>query len=106
MPWLYNESGKGWKFKEGGFVDPTSTGTLGLAMDILGDPNTIYSGGAGLFRRGITSMKGLTKSGKKIATETAERYEKRLAAEILQGNIREGLVEAAKILEEVLERVA
>lgn len=77
MPWLFNETGKGWKLKEKGFIDPTDTGALGLTLDILGDPKT-YMAGLGVFQRIGKGLKGLTKAGKKVVEETIEKGHKEL----------------------------
>lgn len=101
MPWLYNETGEGWKFKKGGLADPTARGALGLILDILADPTT-YLGGAGLVKRGVKSMKGLSKSGQEVATGIAKKYD-RLAKEALKlGDEKK----AVKLAEEATEKIA
>lgn len=72
FPDLYSETGDGWQLKEGGFLDWSANGTVGLALDIALDPKT-YMGGLGLFQRMGTKGKGLTKAGKSIQKGTDDR---------------------------------
>lgn len=108
MPWLYNDTGKGIKFKKGGFLDPTARGTLGLALDILGDPTT-YLGGAGLFKRGsATAMKAMTKEGKFMTTAIMEEAEKLSEVALKAGKDKESIeileVATSKVAEELKKK--
>lgn len=101
MPWLYNETGEGWKFKKGGLADPTARGALGLTLDILADPTT-YLGGAGLVKRGVTSMKGLSKSGQEVATGIAKKYDRLAKSAMNAGDIKKSI----ELAEEATVKIA
>ena len=100
MPWLYNETGKGWKFKKGGFVDPTDTGALGLTLDILGDPKT-YMAGLGIFKRIGKGLKGLTKAGKEVAEEMSKKGYEELAKKGISETSTKGIEILSKYGEEL-----
>ena len=104
MPWLYNDTGKGIKFKKGGFMDPTSTGTLGLALDILGDPKT-YMAGLGLFKRFTKGLRGLTMAGKKTVKEINKEVSKRIIKKGIDGTPKgvEMLNKAAEKIGKILK---
>lgn len=99
MPWLYNETGEGVKFKQGGFLDPTARGALGLTLDILADPTT-YLGGAGLYKRAGAKLTGLTEVGVKAVKEISLKYEKELAKHAIGSNA------SIKINEKMAEEIA
>lgn len=45
-PWLYNETGKGWRFKKHGMGDPSGRTIAGFALDVAADPTTYLSFGS------------------------------------------------------------
>lgn len=49
-PFLYSDSGDGWKFQRGGAFDPTGRGLGGFVLDVALDPTT-YLGGTGLLKK-------------------------------------------------------
>ena len=77
MPWLYNETGEGWKFKRESVADISGRGTMGFLFDVPFDPFT-YTGfglnkATGLVQRGGRYVEGiaLSKAGQKKAAELA-----------------------------------
>lgn len=100
MPWMYNDTGKGWKFKKDGFIDPTDTGSLGLALDILADPLT-YVGGIGLFKRIGRGLSGLTAEGIKLSNTIVGKAGKQITKRGL-----EGTAESIKIMNKAGEVLA
>lgn len=64
-PFLFNETGKGLRFKKGGPADVTASGAAGLAVDIAADPTNLIPGktiaqglskGAGVVGRGAAKV--------------------------------------------------
>jgi hypothetical protein len=105
IPWMYNDTGKGWKFKKNGFIDPTDTGTLGLALDVLGDPTT-YMAGIGIFKRIGRGLTGLTADGIKLSDNIVGKAEKHILKKGLDGTT-EGIKimnKAGEVLGESLKK--
>lgn len=102
MPFLFNETGKGWKFKKGGLGDITGRGVIGFALDTPLDPLTYVSFGTSravapavraLTAQGVrvTGKRALTKAGvAKLAALKAEEMPEALRfAQRLQNKMSE-----------------
>lgn len=78
-PGIFSETGEGAKFQRGGFFDWTARGTIGLALDIVADPTTYLTVGAGAI--GKQAVKAgphyLSKQGVKSLTRAFSRNVKR-----------------------------
>jgi hypothetical protein len=69
MPFLYNESGEGWKIKEGSPFDPTLRGVVGLGLDIALDPITYMTVGTGAAGKYVAKFASpIMKAGKMTKT--------------------------------------
>lgn len=78
LPFLFNETGKGWRFKRGDIMDITGRGAIGFGMDVPLDPLTYLSfgtaPGAGLVLRGgaISGIRRFSKKGLKAVAKAFE----------------------------------
>jgi hypothetical protein len=85
-PWLYNETGEGWKFKKEGTADISGRGTMGFLMDVPFDPLTYIGLGpvhpTGLVQRGgrLVGEVALTRAGQKEAARIAATETPKAAA--------------------------
>lgn len=105
LPGLYNDTGKGWQLKKGGFFDPTATGAAGLGIEMLTDP--LVGGGKKI--PGISALgKGISKA---IAPNAAGEFLTGIPSKLTRiYQERPGaLIDAAKItknkaIQEALEK--
>lgn len=91
IPSVYNDTGKDWKLKKGGMLDPSTRGAAGFALDVATDPLTY----------GTFGMSTLGKAGKGLkALKVAE--EAGLAGKGLRGagNVLEG---AGRVIDNPLD---
>lgn len=108
-PFLYNETGKGWKAKAGGPWDPTGRGALGFALDTPLDPLTYVSfgsapGGTSLIRVGgrVVEKQAFSRAGMEAVSKI---YEHELPqATKLAGRILKGMRE--KVVKDLPEEIA
>jgi hypothetical protein len=96
LPFLFNETGEGWRLKKGGMADIRGRDIAGVVPEALADPLTFYSAGlkpaAGVVREGgraVGVVPSLTAAGRKAAaraveeeTPEAARYAQYLASKL------------------------
>jgi len=106
LPFLFNDSGKGWRFKRGDIMDITGRGAIGFGMDVPLDPFTYVSfgtaPGAGVVLRegGIKGIQRFSKVGLKAVAKAFEEEAPEAVryAEWLSKNMNRA---APKILDEI-----
>lgn len=93
IPSLYSETGEGLALQKGGILDPTASGTAGLAMDFAGDISNVVPG--------VALTKSIGRTGKGALS---------LGGKIIGKSIKfvtpASVAEQAKILKESAESVA
>jgi len=79
FPFMYNETGEGWRAKKGGVADFAGRDVAGVVTEAVGDPLTYASLGmkpaSGLVREGgraVATLPALTRAGKKAAARAVE----------------------------------
>ena len=124
VPGLYSETGEEWtKLQKGGIADPTLSGTLGFAGDILADPLTYVSGGASAAAKAGKPLSAIQKASRPVGSalqktgESAYRFglknvdkklatkfnSKKLSDVLLEENVTPGTV---KSLEKKTKKLA
>lgn len=101
---MFTDSGEGWAFQKGGFMDFTGRGAIGLTGDIFLDPLTYLtfgtSGGAKLFLEG--AKQGVKVGSRRLTAESAEQLLKK-GDEIITATTR--AVDTVAGREKILNRV-
>jgi hypothetical protein len=98
-PFLYNEEGKGWKFKQGGLLDLTGRGTIGFGLDIPLDPTTYLSFGAGPLARVL-----VTKGGRVVGKQALSKKGFKAVGEAYEHELPEATRLAERILRNMRKR--
>lgn len=101
LPFLFNDSGKGWRFKRGDIMDITGRGAIGFGMDVPLDPLTYVSfgtapGASTVLQKGaVTGIRRFSKAGLKAVGKAMEeeapeavRYAEYLSRHMGEGAIR------------------
>lgn len=78
LPFLFNDTGKGWRFKRNDIMDITGRGAIGFGMDVPLDPLTYVSfgtapGASTVLREGsLVGIRRFSKAGLKAVTKAME----------------------------------
>lgn len=92
-PFLYNETGKGWRFKQGGLLDLTGRGAVGFGLDVPMDPLTYVS-----FGTAHTPVALVRKAGKVIGHQRFSRKGLKAVAEAYDAEAPEATRLANRLL--------